>query len=111
MVHQLLSERRFFGQFVGTFEPLGEELLPTGEKPLVQAYIEKYIWLAKKRLPPVRHCGGCSLGHSSMGCSESGFGCSGGESCTPVITGLRFSRGCAWLGTSRSRRSTGHLVT
>jgi uncharacterized damage-inducible protein DinB len=51
MVHQILSERRFFGQFVGTFEPPVEELLPAGEKPLAQAYIEKYIWLAKKRLP------------------------------------------------------------
>jgi uncharacterized damage-inducible protein DinB len=51
MVHQLLSERRFFAQFVGTFEPLVEELLPIGEKHSVGAYIEKYVWLAKKRLP------------------------------------------------------------
>src|SRR5437870_5933685 len=51
MVHQLLSERRFFAQFVGTEEPAVEELLPSGEKPTVTAYIEKYAWLAKKRLP------------------------------------------------------------
>src|SRR6202165_6299997 len=51
MVHQLLSERRFFGQFVGTEEPPVEELLPAGEKPIVQAYIEKYVWLVKGRLP------------------------------------------------------------
>src|SRR6516162_5260372 len=51
LVHQLLSERRFFAQFVGTEEPPVEELLPPGEKPLVQAYIEKYVWLVKKRLP------------------------------------------------------------
>ena len=51
MVHQLLSERRFFGQFVGTKEPAVEELLPVGEKPSVAAYIDKYLWLAKSRLP------------------------------------------------------------
>src|SRR5277367_6503894 len=51
MVHQLLSERRFFAQFVGTEEPAVEELLPAGEKPTAAAYIEKYIELAKKRLP------------------------------------------------------------
>jgi hypothetical protein len=36
MVHQLLSERRFFAQFIGTEEPAVEELLPPGEKPTVQ---------------------------------------------------------------------------
>lgn len=51
LVHQLLSERRFFGQFVGTIEPPVEELLPSGEKPGVQAYIDKYLWLVRKRLP------------------------------------------------------------
>src|SRR4051812_26262005 len=51
LVHQLLSERRFFAQFVGIEEPPVEELLPPGEKPAVQAYIEKYVWLAKRRLP------------------------------------------------------------
>jgi uncharacterized damage-inducible protein DinB len=50
-VHQLLSERRFFAQFVGTDEPPVEELLPVGEKPAVNAYIEKYVWLTKRRLP------------------------------------------------------------
>src|ERR1700688_3689982 len=48
---QLLSERRFFAQFVGTEEPPVEELLPPGEKPTVAAYRDKYIWLVKKRLP------------------------------------------------------------
>ena len=47
LVHQLLSERRFFAQFVGTEEPPVEELLPAGEKPTVAAYIEKYVWLVK----------------------------------------------------------------
>src|SRR5437660_8523345 len=51
LVHQLLSERRFFAQFVGTVEPPVEELLPAGEKPTVAAYIEKYVGLAKRRLP------------------------------------------------------------
>jgi len=51
LVHQLLSERRFFGQFVGTDEPPVEELLPSGEKPNVNAYIEKYVWLSRRRLP------------------------------------------------------------
>ena len=51
LVHQLLSERRFFAQFVGTEEPPVEELLPSGEKPGVSAYVGKYVWLAKRRLP------------------------------------------------------------
>jgi uncharacterized damage-inducible protein DinB len=51
LVHQLLSERRLFAQFVGTEEPPVEDLLPTGEKPAGAAYIEKYTWLAKRRLP------------------------------------------------------------
>jgi uncharacterized damage-inducible protein DinB len=50
-VHQLLSERRFFAQFVGTDEPPVEELLPPGEKPPTSAYIEKYVWLTRRRLP------------------------------------------------------------
>jgi uncharacterized damage-inducible protein DinB len=51
LVHQLLSERRFFAQFVGTEEPPVEELLPSSEKPVVVAYIEKYIGLVRRRLP------------------------------------------------------------
>ena len=50
-VHQLLSERRFFAEFVGTQEPAVENLLPEGEQPSVQAYIDKYIWQARGRLP------------------------------------------------------------
>jgi uncharacterized damage-inducible protein DinB len=49
--HQLLSERRFFAQFVGTVEPAAEELLPSGASPAVQAYIDKYVWLCRARLP------------------------------------------------------------
>jgi uncharacterized damage-inducible protein DinB len=51
LIHQLLSERRFFAQFVGTDEPAVEELLPAGDRPIVQAYIDKYVWLVKRRLP------------------------------------------------------------
>src|SRR5256885_6912515 len=49
--HQLLSERRFFAQFVGTEEPPAEELLPPGEAPAVAAYLEQYVALARRRLP------------------------------------------------------------
>ncbi len=51
LVHQLLSERRFFAQFIGTQEPSVEEFLPPGEKPVVSLYIEKYVGLVKPRLP------------------------------------------------------------
>lgn len=51
LVHQLLSERRFFAQFVGTAEPPVEELLPAGERPGTDAYIDRYVALAKLRLP------------------------------------------------------------
>ncbi len=51
LVHQLLSERRFFAQFVGLEEPLVDELLPAGKKPPTAAYMAKYIALAKRRLP------------------------------------------------------------
>jgi uncharacterized damage-inducible protein DinB len=51
LVHQLLSERRFFGEFAGLQEPPVEELLPQGESPGVEAYTDKYVWLAKRRLP------------------------------------------------------------
>jgi uncharacterized damage-inducible protein DinB len=51
LVHQILSERRFFAQFVGIEEPPVEGLLPTGENPPVPAYVEQYVRLAKRRLP------------------------------------------------------------
>ncbi|WP_435020200.1 DinB family protein [Tundrisphaera sp. TA3] len=49
--HQILSERRFFAQFVGTDEPPAAELLPPGERPAVRAYLDRYVALAKARLP------------------------------------------------------------
>src|SRR3954447_11533490 len=48
---QLLSERRFFAEFAGLDEPPVEELLPQGEQPGVQAYIDRHVALAKRRLP------------------------------------------------------------
>ncbi len=49
--HQLLSERRFFAEFVGTEEPPADRLLPPGDAPAGAAYIERYIALCKLRLP------------------------------------------------------------
>src|SRR3982750_3956331 len=51
LVHQLLSERRFFAQFLGTDEPSVDQLLPVGDQPQAAAYIERYVSLAKRRLP------------------------------------------------------------
>lgn len=51
LLHQLLSERRFFAEFVGTTEPPVETLVPAGDQPTVQAYIDKYVWLVRLRLP------------------------------------------------------------
>src|SRR4029079_10037725 len=51
LVHQLLSERRFFAQFVGTAEPPVDELLPAGDRPSAGAYLDNYVWLARRRLP------------------------------------------------------------
>lgn len=49
--HQLLSERRFFAQFVGTPEPAVETLLPPSpEAAGVAAYIEKYLEQIRPRL-------------------------------------------------------------
>src|SRR5580692_11385680 len=56
LVHQLLSERRFFAQFVGTEEPPVEEPVPAGARPVIQAYLDKYIGLTRRRLPQLA-CG------------------------------------------------------
>src|SRR5689334_17769518 len=45
LVHQILSERRFFAQFVGTEEPPVEELLPPGDRPPVGSYLDRYVGL------------------------------------------------------------------
>lgn len=53
LVHQILSERRFFAQFVGTEEPAVDTLLPPGDAPTVSAYIARYLALAQSRLPQI----------------------------------------------------------
>lgn len=47
--HQLLSERRFFGEFLGSSEPPPEQVLP-GEHT-VEAYWRRMRQLALRRLP------------------------------------------------------------
>lgn len=49
--HQLLSERRFFSEFVGLQEPGKEGLLPDELGATAEHYIERYVHFAKLRLP------------------------------------------------------------
>lgn len=51
LVHQLLSERRFFAQFVGLEEPPVEGILPPGDRPTTEAYIARYVDMVRLRLP------------------------------------------------------------
>jgi uncharacterized damage-inducible protein DinB len=51
LTHQLLSERRFFAEFMGFREPPPDELLPAGTAPLAPAYVERVVALARARLP------------------------------------------------------------
>lgn len=53
LVHQLLSERRFFAEFIGLREPAVETLLPPGDAPGVTAYIDRLLALAVPRLAPL----------------------------------------------------------
>ncbi len=46
--HQLLSERRFFGEFLGTPEPSAEEVLPGNRG--VKGHAERLVELARPRL-------------------------------------------------------------
>lgn len=48
MKHQLLSERRFFGEFLGLPEPAASEVLPGQSTP--QAYADRLVELAVPRL-------------------------------------------------------------
>ncbi|HTS89195.1 MAG TPA: DinB family protein [Gemmatimonadales bacterium] len=50
LVHQLLSERRFFAEFIGLAEPPAAEVLPPGESPAVTAYVDRLVGLARPRL-------------------------------------------------------------
>jgi uncharacterized damage-inducible protein DinB len=46
--HQLLSERRFFGEFLGTTEPQPAEVLPSAIRP--EIYADRLVELALPRL-------------------------------------------------------------
>jgi len=46
--HQLLSERRFFGEFLGLPEPAAAQVLPEGKMP--EDYVERMRALARPRL-------------------------------------------------------------
>ncbi|MGH9325634.1 MAG: DinB family protein [Terriglobia bacterium] len=48
MKHQLLSERRFFGEFLGAPEPPPSEILPQGRSP--EDYAKRMVQLAFPRL-------------------------------------------------------------
>ena len=109
LVHQLLSERRFFAQFVGTDEPPVEELLPPGEAAGGPGLHRQVRRAGQAAAAAVRRgdarSGGWSSGRSSAGWCGSGSGCSGGGCCTPATTGPRCRPGCGWPG-GTSRRST-----
>ncbi|HYL34965.1 MAG TPA: DinB family protein [Bryobacteraceae bacterium] len=48
MRHQLLSERRFFGEFLGSREPPASEVLP--QRAAVDTFVERLVQLAAPRL-------------------------------------------------------------
>jgi uncharacterized damage-inducible protein DinB len=50
MAHQILSERRFFAEFIGLEEPPVESLLPPGDAPPPQGYIDNLIQHCRPRL-------------------------------------------------------------
>ena len=52
--HQLLSERRFFAEFLGLPEPPATGVLPSQES--VQAYASRLVELAAPRLPYLAEC-------------------------------------------------------
>lgn len=47
--HQLLSERRFFAEFIGLSEPPVEAILPSPSRTVV-AYVGRFVELARARL-------------------------------------------------------------
>lgn len=80
--HQLLSERRFFGEFLGAPEPAPDQVLPASLT--VDTALHRFVELARARLPflpSARRPGGCNQ-HPSSTSSASASGFSGGASCT-----------------------------
>ena len=103
--HQMLSERRFFAEFLGTAEPPADAVLPA--TPTVAAYRERFLRRARRgsiisrRMPS--H-GGSKPFRSSTS-HASGSGSSGDACCIRLITG-RSSRSTCASWTAPSRRHT-----
>jgi uncharacterized damage-inducible protein DinB len=53
LAHQLLSERRFFAEFLGFAEPGVDTLLPPGDAPAVAPYVDRLVAQATPRLVPL----------------------------------------------------------
>ncbi len=53
LVHQILSERRFFGEFLGFSEPRVDTLLPPEGQASVEGYVHRFVDLARARLQPI----------------------------------------------------------
>ena len=51
--HQLLSERRFFAEFIGLAERPVEELLPAAKPAPVADYVERLVTQSRPRLAPI----------------------------------------------------------
>jgi uncharacterized damage-inducible protein DinB len=51
--HQLLSERRFFAEFIGLPEPPVDQLLPPAPEARVETYVARLVELARRRLAPL----------------------------------------------------------
>ena len=111
-IHQLLSERRFFAQFVVNSKAAVEELLPPGcEKPVVRAYLEhkEHLRLVKQRLPQSAKGTGFWWLESRPffgGLRCQSLGLLAARRRTPRITAPRCTRGCD-LPAGTSRRSMG----
>ena len=115
LVHQLLSERRFFAQFVGTEEPPVEELLPPGEKP-ERPGVHREVHLAGEAAAAAVGAGHRRLvaGEPALlrrlaAGADMGVLAAGAAHLPPPDPGADVA--AAWPGTSRSRRSTGLPAT
>ena len=65
LVHQILSERRFFAEFIGIPEPPVESLLPPGDAPRVGAYVERLVTLAREQAVTVERESSIALSASA----------------------------------------------
>jgi len=103
--HQLLSERRFFGEFVGTPEPRQRRSCPKPwNSPHTSSAWRSWLVRGSPSLPRSVRRGGWKRSHSSR-CNASASGFSGGACCTPAII-ERSSRFTCVCWTDPFRRST-----